>query len=48
LENGQGKNDEMFRRMWETVETNTEKARVGKAEGGESEGRSRKKTGGEG
>ena len=48
MENRQGKNEEMSRRIWEIVETNTGKARVGKAEGGGSKGRSRKKMGEEG
>jgi len=41
LENRRGKNDEVSRRMWETVETSAGEIRVGKTEGGRSKGRSR-------
>jgi len=36
----------MSRRVWKVVEARTEKVRMGKIEGGRSERRSRKKTGG--
>jgi len=41
LKNGRGKNDEVSRRMWETVETSAEEIRVGKPEEGRDKGRSR-------
>jgi len=47
LENGRSKNDEIFRGMWETVETSAREIRVGKAEGGRSKRRSGEKEGGE-
>jgi len=47
LENRGGKDDEMSGRMWETVEANARKIRMGKAEGGRNKGRGRKETRGE-
>ena len=42
LEDGRGKDDEMFRGVWKTVETNTDKIRVAETEGERSKGESRK------
>jgi len=44
LEDGRSKNDEVPRGVWQTVETNTGKVGIGKAEGGGSKGRSREET----
>jgi len=44
LENKRGENDEVSRRMQETVETSAGEIRMGKAEGGRSKGRSREET----
>jgi len=42
LEDERGKNDEVLRRMWKTMETKTENDRMAEAEGGRGKGKSRK------
>ena len=44
LEDGRGKDDEMPKRVWNTVETDVGKIRVAKTEGGRGKGGSRKET----
>jgi len=48
LEDGRGEDDEMSRGMWKAVKANVGKVGMAETEGGESKGRSRKKTRGEG